>query len=56
MDKYMAKAFTLYSADDPINDVIPICQRHFTQEDVNSLIKFYSTPPASTCLRCSQSS
>lgn len=44
MNKYMAMAFTLYSADDIINDVIPIYQRHFTQEDVNSLINFYSTP------------
>jgi hypothetical protein len=44
MDKYMAMAFSIYTADDIISDVIPIYQRHFTKDEVNSLIAFYSTP------------
>ncbi len=40
----MAQAMNAYSVDEMIADVIPVYQRHFTKDDVNSLIEFYSTP------------
>jgi hypothetical protein len=44
MEKYMAQAMNTYNVDEMIADVIPIYQRHFTREDVEGLIEFYSKP------------
>jgi uncharacterized protein len=43
MEKYMTQAMNVYTVDEMIADVIPVYQRHFTKDDVNSLIAFYST-------------
>ncbi len=44
MQKYMDKAMNVYNVDQMIADIIPVYQRHFTKDDVNAQIAFYSTP------------
>jgi len=44
MQKYIGKAMNMFSPDELIAGMIPIYQRHFTKDDVTSLIAFYSTP------------
>jgi uncharacterized protein len=44
LQKYIGKAMNMFSVDEIIAGMIPIYQRHFTKDDVNSLIAFYSTP------------
>jgi hypothetical protein len=44
MDRYLEKAVNLYSVDEMLDDMATIYQRHFTREDVDAFIAFYSTP------------
>jgi hypothetical protein len=44
IDKYMNEALNIYPVDDMIADMVPVYQRHFTKDDVDSLVGFYSTP------------
>ncbi len=43
-ERYLEKAMTLYSVDEMLDDMAAIYQRHFTREDVDIYIAFYSTP------------
>jgi len=44
LKKYMAKAVSLYPADEMIADMSGIYQRHLSKEDVDSMIAFYGSP------------
>ncbi|HVZ85084.1 MAG TPA: DUF2059 domain-containing protein [Terracidiphilus sp.] len=44
LQKYIEKAVSLYPVDEMLNDMTPIYQRHFTREDVDAIIAFYSSP------------
>ncbi len=44
VDRYIEKAMSLYPVDEMLDDVAAIYQRHFTREDVDAYIAFYSTP------------
>ncbi len=44
MGEYVEKSMNLYTIDEMLNDMATIYQRHFTREDVNAYIAFYSTP------------
>jgi hypothetical protein len=43
-DKYMQKAFNLFTIDELLDDMTAIYQRHISRSDVDALIAFYSTP------------
>jgi len=43
-DRYLEKAIHLYSVDEMLDDMAGIYQKHFTREDVDAYIAFYSTP------------
>jgi hypothetical protein len=43
-DRYLEKAMSIYTVDEMLDDMAGIYQRHFTREDVNAYIAFYSTP------------
>jgi hypothetical protein len=43
-DRYLEKAMNLYPVDEMLDDMAAIYQRHFTREDVDVYIAFYSTP------------
>ena len=43
-DRYIEKAVSLYPADEMLDDMAAIYKRHFTREDVDAYIAFYSTP------------
>ncbi len=43
-ERYLEKALTLNSVDEMLDDMAAIYQRHFTREDVDAYIAFYSTP------------
>jgi hypothetical protein len=43
-DRYLEKAVNLYSVDEMLDDMAGIYQKHFTREDVDVYIAFYSTP------------
>ncbi|MGD0480104.1 MAG: DUF2059 domain-containing protein [Terracidiphilus sp.] len=43
-ERYLEKAMNLYSVDEMLDDMAAIYQRHFTREDVDVYIAFYSTP------------
>ena len=44
MDRFVEKAMTLYTIDEMLDDITGIYQRHFTREDVDAYIAFYSSP------------
>lgn len=44
MGDFFDKAMHLYTVDEMLNDMAEIYQRHFTREDVDAYIAFYSTP------------
>jgi len=44
INRYLEKAMTVYSVDEMLDDMAAIYQRHFTREDVDVYIAFYSTP------------
>ena len=44
IDRYLEKATNLYTVDEMLDDMAGIYQRHFTREDVDAYIAFYSTP------------
>ena len=43
-DKIVEAAFSDFPTDEVFNAVIPVYQRHFTKQDLDGLIAFYSTP------------
>lgn len=43
-ERYLEKAMTLYSVDEMLDDMAAIYQRHFTRDDVDAYIAFYTTP------------
>jgi hypothetical protein len=53
MKKYMEKALSLYPADEMINDLSSIYQRHLSKEDVETVIAFYSSPAGQHMLELS---
>lgn len=53
MKKYMEKALSLYPADEMINDLSAIYQRHLSKEDVDAVIAFYSSPAGQHMLELS---
>jgi hypothetical protein len=44
MSKYIQKAMTVYSAEDMIDDMTVVYQRHLTGTDVDAMIAFYGSP------------
>jgi hypothetical protein len=44
MNRFLDKAMNLFTVDEMIDDMAAIYQRHFTRDDVNAYIAFYSTP------------
>jgi hypothetical protein len=42
--RYFEKAMSLYTVDEMLGDMAGIYQRHFTREDVDAYIAFYTTP------------
>ena len=42
--RYFEKAMNLYTVDEMLDDMTGIYQRHFTREDVDAYIEFYSSP------------
>jgi hypothetical protein len=44
MSRFLDKALTLFTVDEMLDDMAAIYQRHFTRDDVNAYIAFYSTP------------
>ncbi len=43
--RYFEKAMNLYTVDEMLDDMTGIYQRHFTREDVDAYIVFYSSQP-----------
>jgi len=43
-DKYMQKAFNLFTIDELLDDMAGIYQRHVSRSDVDAMITFYSSP------------
>jgi len=43
-DKYMQKAFNLFTIDELLDDMAGIYQRHISRSDVDAMIAFYSAP------------
>ncbi|HKN20306.1 MAG TPA: DUF2059 domain-containing protein [Terracidiphilus sp.] len=50
-DRYLEKAMNLYSVDEMLDDMAGIYQKHFTREDVDAYIAFYSTPAGKRLLQ-----
>jgi len=50
-DRYLEKAMNLYSVDEMLDDMAVIYQKHFTREDVDAYIAFYSTPAGKRLLQ-----
>lgn len=44
MSRFLDKAMNLFTVDEMLDIMAPIYQRHFTREDVDAYIAFYSTP------------
>jgi hypothetical protein len=44
MSRFLDKAMNLFTVDEMLDDMAAIYQRHFTRDDVNAYIAFYSTP------------
>jgi hypothetical protein len=44
MNKFMTRVFDVYNADEMIEDMSAIYQRHLSRSDVDGLIAFYSSP------------
>jgi hypothetical protein len=44
MNRFLEKAMNLFTVDEMLDDMAAIYQRHFTRDDVNAYIAFYSTP------------
>ena len=44
MSRFAEKSTSLYPIDEMLGDMAAIYQRHFTRDDVNAYIAFYSTP------------
>jgi hypothetical protein len=44
MNRFLDKAMNLFTVDEMLDDMAAIYQRHFTRDDVNAYIAFYSTP------------
>jgi len=44
MDEYKQKAVARMNADDLINLIVPIYDKHFSQDDIKNLIDFYQSP------------
>jgi len=44
MSKYVGKAMDLYPADEMMTDMSGIYQKHLSEDDVDALIVFYSSP------------
>jgi uncharacterized protein len=51
INRYLEKAMNLYTADEMLDDMAAIYQRHFTREDVDAYIAFYSTPAGQHLLK-----
>jgi hypothetical protein len=43
-DKYMQKAFNLFTIDELLDDMAGVYQRHISRSDVEAMIAFYSSP------------
>jgi len=43
-DKYLQKAFNLFTIDELLDDMAGIYQRHVSRSDVDAMIAFYSSP------------
>lgn len=43
MDRFMAKAMTVYTADDLMTDMKSVYKRHLSQSDVENIITFFSS-------------
>jgi hypothetical protein len=48
---FLDKAMSIYSVDEMLHDMATIYQRHFTRDDVNAYIAFYSTPAGQRLLQ-----
>ena len=44
MNRFLEKAISIYTVDEMLDDMAAIYTRHFTREDVDAYIAFYSTP------------
>jgi len=44
LSKYMEKAFSIYTADEMIDDMGAIYQRHLSRADIDAFIAFYESP------------
>jgi hypothetical protein len=44
LNKYMEKAFSIYTADEMIADMGTIYQRHLSRADIDAFIAFYASP------------
>jgi len=44
INRYLEKAISIYTVDEMLDDMAAIYTRHFTREDVDAYIAFYSTP------------
>jgi len=44
MNKYMTKAFDMYTIDEMFDDMTGLYQRHMSRSDVEAFIAFYSSP------------
>jgi len=50
-NRYLEKAMNLYSVDEMLDDMAGIYQKHFTREDVDAYIAFYTTPAGQRLLQ-----
>jgi hypothetical protein len=48
---FLEKAMSIYTVDEMLDDMAGIYQKHFTREDVNAYIAFYSTPAGQRLLQ-----
>ncbi|MGB7546838.1 MAG: DUF2059 domain-containing protein [Terracidiphilus sp.] len=44
LNRYMVKAMNVFTADEMIDDMTALYQRHFSRADVDALIAFFSSP------------
>lgn len=44
LDKYNQKALHIYTPDEMMSDMTAVYQRHFTRDDVETFITFYTSP------------
>ena len=51
MNRFLEKAISIYTVDEMLDDMAGIYQKHFTREDVNAYIAFYSTPAGQRLLQ-----